>query len=109
MFGEVMGAKDASECAPPPPPPEVPLSLTCTAAFVRAEEDTCAIGRSGCVQHFPWSTHWLQNPHSPSLHVSHRQNQSSAYALQFAQKAPERSRVAGSSVVIARRSLPADG
>jgi hypothetical protein len=33
----------------------------------------CASGRSGCVQWFAWLTQELQNPHSPSLHVSHFQ------------------------------------
>ena len=33
----------------------------------------CASGRSGCVQWFAWLTQELQNPHAPSLHVSHFQ------------------------------------
>lgn len=30
----------------------------------------------GCVQHLPVWTHLLQNPHSPSLQISHFQKQS---------------------------------
>ncbi len=40
--------------------------------------DVKATGRRAWVQHFPWFTHGLQKPHSPSLQMSHFQKQSGA-------------------------------
>ena len=61
-------------------------------------------GRSGCVQHLPWFTQELQNPHSPSLQTSHFQKQSFDRERQISQKEPDKSRRRGSSVVSIRSS-----
>ena len=54
MASEVMGAKEAAAC------------VEGNAVWDLAAE-TCARGKSGCVQQRPVLTQVLQKPHSPSL------------------------------------------
>lgn len=82
--------------------------LKVSAGVSSLDEEMRHIGRRAWVQHFPWLTHVLQKPQSPSLHSSHFQKVPLASELQMSQKRPVCSLRLGSSLVICLSSLLVD-